>query len=85
MRLTDEQVKALIEWADEGDRDNGTTAWGQKFTAAMEVAQHVRDNGHRCDGCNDILGAKYRQDIPKKGDLCPTCYEEWMNDDTVTT
>lgn len=81
MRLTDKQVKALVAWVDEADRPGGTTAFGPKFDAVMEVARHVRDNGHRCSRCNDILGAKYRQDVPKKGDLCMDCYEKWFNGD----
>ncbi len=83
MRLTDEQVKALTAWADEAERKGGTTAFGPKFDAVMEVARHVRDNWHRCDGCNDILGVKFHQDVPRQGDLCMPCYEKWFNDDTV--
>lgn len=43
MELTEEQKAALIAWANEGDRKDGTTAWGPTFTAAMRVAQAVRD------------------------------------------
>lgn len=43
MNLTDEHTLALIAWADEGDRKDGTTAWGPTFTGAMNAAQAVRD------------------------------------------
>ncbi len=41
--LTDRQVAALAEWANEGDRKGGTTAWGVRFSAVMEIARTVRD------------------------------------------
>ena len=41
--LTDHQVRDLIIWANEGDRQGGTTGFGAYFTAAMEVARAVRD------------------------------------------
>ena len=40
--LTDDQVAALVTWADEGDRKGGTTGFGAYFTVAMEVARAVR-------------------------------------------
>ena len=46
MILTSKQIAALIAWANEGDRKGGTTAWGPKFDAAMEVAQDVRARDH---------------------------------------
>jgi hypothetical protein len=36
-------AEALAEWAREADRPGGTTAFGPKFTAAMEAARAVRD------------------------------------------
>lgn len=41
--LTDEQIAKLTAWADEDGREGGVTAWGPKFSGAMEVAQQVRD------------------------------------------
>ena len=43
MELTHTQIMKLVRWANEGDRDGGTTAWGPKFSDAMKVAQQVRD------------------------------------------
>lgn len=41
MNLTKEQVESLREWAREGYRQNGCTAWGPKFNAAMSVARQI--------------------------------------------
>jgi hypothetical protein len=40
--LSGEEAAKLVAFADEGDRQDGTTAWGPKFTAVMEIAQVVR-------------------------------------------
>jgi hypothetical protein len=40
MKLSDEQIKALVAWADELDQQG--TSRGPIFDAAMEVAQQVR-------------------------------------------
>jgi hypothetical protein len=41
--LSDDETRALVEWAREAERHGGTTAWGPKFDAAMDVAKAVRD------------------------------------------
>ena len=41
VELTEDQARALSDWAEEGYRENGTTAWGPRFDAAMVVAQAV--------------------------------------------
>lgn len=40
--LTHDQIEALVAFANENDREGGTTAWGPKFNAVMKVAQEVR-------------------------------------------
>lgn len=42
MELKKKELKALIAFADEGDRPNGCTAYGPKFNAVMEAARDVR-------------------------------------------
>ena len=41
--ITKEQAEALVAWANVGDQQHGTTAWGKYFDAAMKVAQEIRD------------------------------------------
>jgi len=40
--LTEEEVEAMIAFADEGDKPGGTTAWGVKFDKVMYAAGAVR-------------------------------------------
>ena len=41
--LTKVQLAALVDWAKEAARPNGTSGWGPKFVAALKVAQQVRE------------------------------------------
>ncbi len=41
--LTQDQAEALADWYREQFRPSGCTAYGPKFTAAMEVAEAVED------------------------------------------
>lgn len=43
MKITDAEVRALVAWVNEGDRLQGTTAWGLFFDAAMGAARSIRD------------------------------------------
>lgn len=43
MQLTKPEVEALVEWAEESYREGGCTAWGLKFSAALHVAQTIRN------------------------------------------
>jgi len=45
--LTNDQIQALVDFANEGDRKGGCTAWGPKFDAVMNVAQAVRKSVNR--------------------------------------
>lgn len=40
--LTKQQAQALAKWADQLFKENGTTAWGPYFSAALDVAKNVR-------------------------------------------
>ncbi len=42
MILTKEDIKVLVDFADEGDRPGGTTAWGPLFDNVMALARKVR-------------------------------------------
>lgn len=42
MKLVRKELLILVAFADEGDRRGGTTAWGPKFDATMQVARDVR-------------------------------------------
>lgn len=42
MRLSADQVRALVAWADQADDPKGLSGWGVHFDRAMQVAREVR-------------------------------------------
>lgn len=76
-RLKDQHVAALVAWAEEGNREGGTTAWGKKFSDAMGVAQELfeetkgptcvdcrRWEGEPCDDCEGYCHALKVRRLP---------------------
>jgi len=47
--LTKKQLNALVEWAKEVQRENGCTAYGPKFDAAILAAQQIVVQASRLD------------------------------------
>lgn len=43
IELTDEQARALADWSNQQHIPGGLSGWGSFFTAAMEVADSVRE------------------------------------------
>lgn len=40
--LEEEETVALVAWAREAEREGGTTAFGPKFSAALDAARSIR-------------------------------------------
>jgi len=87
--LTEGQTQALAEWAKEGARTNGCTAWGPRFNAAMDAAIAVLDqaeargvpSGFVCDACGHLVCATCGQAITSIDD----CWVEWKKHPTTET
>ena len=63
-----EGVRAAIAFYDDG---------GEKREALEDIRALLKalPPPKTCAHCNEVLGDKYRQDVPNVGDLCLTCHK----------